>query len=59
MVGFLMTNLLLKPELKWRVNLEALIANYQLIHEFPLLPESAIFKQPTKFIGGGRSQYIG
>lgn len=57
-VGFLMTNLLDKPHFRWRINLDALIENYHHIHAFPTFDERAVFKGPTQFIGGGRSDYI-
>lgn len=56
-----MTNLTVDDEnggFKWRVNLKALIENYDLIHGFPSLPPNACYEGPTQFVGGGRSRYI-
>ena len=53
-----MTNLVLEPELRWRINLDAMINNYKYIHDFPDFDDSASFDGPTKFIGGEKSYYL-
>lgn len=43
-------------KLKWRVNLDAIINNYQELASFPKFDTK--YEGPTLFVGGERSQYI-
>ncbi|XP_061162858.1 protein ABHD11-like isoform X1 [Saccostrea echinata] len=54
---FLAANLTqVNGRLKWRVNLDAIINNYQELASFPKF--DAKYEGPTLFVGGERSQYI-
>lgn len=43
----------------WRVNLDALAANMPELLGFPTPGEQAVYRGPTLFIAGGRSDYLG
>ncbi|KAK6184361.1 hypothetical protein SNE40_006846 [Patella caerulea] len=54
---FLLTNLVEEEgHYKWRLNLDAIIGNFQQILEFPKY--NTTFDRATLFIGGTKSQYI-
>nr|XP_022340961.1 protein ABHD11-like isoform X1 [Crassostrea virginica] len=54
---FLAANLVLVDgKLKWRVNLDAIINDYQELASFPQFDTK--YEGPTLFVGGERSQYI-
>lgn len=43
-------------KLKWRVNLDAIINNYQDLASFPKFDTK--YEGPTLFVGGEKSEYI-
>lgn len=54
---FLAANLIqVDGKLKWRVNLDAIINNYQELASFPKFDTK--YEGPTLFVGGEKSQYI-
>ena len=57
--GFLLQNLLFEDgHARWRLNLEAIERAMPKLAGFPPVPDNAVFRRPTLFIGGGRSDYL-
>jgi pimeloyl-ACP methyl ester carboxylesterase len=58
--AFLLQNLVPADEgLRWRVNLDAVVADMDDIMGFPAFPADARYGGPTRFIAGERSPYLG
>jgi esterase len=57
--AFLLQNLIIDDgETRWRLNLDALERDFSRICGFPNLPPGTVYRGPTLFIAGARSNYI-
>src|ERR1700693_1021351 len=57
--GFLLQNLVFEDDhARWRVNLEAIERKMPDLVGFPAVPDNAVHRGPTLFIGGARSDYL-
>jgi pimeloyl-ACP methyl ester carboxylesterase len=57
-LAFLLKNLDLRPEPRWRLNLPTLEAQLPNIMDFPTAPTLPPFAKPTLFVGGANSDYL-
>jgi pimeloyl-ACP methyl ester carboxylesterase len=55
--AFLLSNLLLAKEPRWRIGLEEIIAGMDDIQDWPVIPAPP-FAGPTLFLTGARSRYV-
>jgi pimeloyl-ACP methyl ester carboxylesterase len=56
---FLLQNLVVRDGVyHWRINLDAIAANVELLLGFPDFPPETVYVGPTLFIAGARSNYI-
>lgn len=55
-----MANLTVTPDrsLRWKVNLDTLEKNVDLLHEFPEFNAGLCYKGSTQFIKAGKSDYM-
>ena len=57
--GFLLQNLVFEDgHARWRLNLEAIEREMSVLVGFPPLPEDAVYRGATLFLGGARSDYL-
>ena len=57
--GFLLQNLVFEGgRARWRLNLEAIERDMPVLVGFPAVPEDAVYRGPTLFVGGARSRYL-
>lgn len=56
--AFLLQNLELDGEARWRINLDAIIAGLETMGGFPAASSGKSYPGPTLFLGGGKSDYI-
>jgi pimeloyl-ACP methyl ester carboxylesterase len=57
--GFLLQNLVFEDgQPRWRLNLEAIERKMPDLVGFPAVPDNAVYRGPTLFVGGARSDYL-
>lgn len=57
--GFLLQNLVFEDgQLRWRLNLEAIERAIPKLGGFPAAPDNAVYRGPTLFVAGARSDYL-
>ena len=57
--GFLLQNLVFDGgQARWRLNLAAIEREMQVLADFPSVTPGAVYRGPTLFIAGGRSNYL-
>ena len=57
--GFLLQNLVFEDgQARWRLNLDAIEQKMPDLVGFPAVPDNAIYRGPTLFVGGANSDYL-